>query len=323
MEDTGSGGENPCTDVSSLLKRGVVEILEAARAANQEKLVGVCQSLDKSSAIDVKEPTSTDEAMKSESFLSTSAAATSLAATTVAGLSSLEGNIVRNHKLRFRSNSGDEGNVPQTGTVSITSKRKTWGFGRGSIFGGPTLETQDYEDVTSDVILKAPVCDICMVAKGDAIPAGYYRIAKTPNNYKANFNTGSGGKTLYLCIKKALSSDEVPVVALMVIFPDKKEVVPPGYFVVRRGISAAHGVNLNQGTQGERICICYKKDRRGNPITDIQMIFPGPGKDETVPNSFSLIEYSTHGLTADLNAGTGGESNIPCISTLSAHEYFL
>jgi hypothetical protein len=33
--------------------------------------------------------------------------------------------------------------------------------------------------------------------------------------------------------------------------------------------------NLNSGTSSERIFLCYKKDKSGNPITDITVIFPG------------------------------------------------
>lgn len=33
--------------------------------------------------------------------------------------------------------------------------------------------------------------------------------------------------------------------------------------------------NLNSGTSSERVFLCYKKDKSGNPITDITVIFPG------------------------------------------------
>jgi hypothetical protein len=49
-----------------------------------------------------------------------------------------------------------------------------------------------------DAILKAPICDMCIIYRGDPIPTGYYRIAKSPSNVKANLNNGSGGKTMYV-----------------------------------------------------------------------------------------------------------------------------
>ena len=103
-----------------------------------------------------------------------------------------------------------------------------------------------------------------------------------------------------MCIKKDTTGLQPPIVNLIIHFPDKKEIIPPGFFVVRRGTQSC---NVNMGTNGERVYICYKKDIWGNPITDIQPIFTG--KDETVPQSFNLIEKSGTGLVADLNTGNG------------------
>jgi len=46
-------------------------------------------------------------------------------------------------------------------------------------------------------ILKAPICDICIIARNDPIPEGFYRLSRTLSNQKANLNNGSGGKTMY------------------------------------------------------------------------------------------------------------------------------
>ena len=92
----------------------------------------------------------------------------------------------------------------------------------------------------------------------------------------------------------------MPLVSIIIIFPDRGDIIPPGFFVVRRGTQSC---NVNSGTNAEKIYICYKKDKWGNPITDVQPIFPG--KDESVPRSFNLIDTSGSDLIADLNAGTG------------------
>jgi len=84
------------------------------------------------------------------------------------------------------------------------------------------------------------------------------------------------------------------------VYPDSGEIIPPGFFVVRRG---AQSCNINSGANAERIYLCYKKDKWGNPITDVQVIFPG--KEEVVPQSFNLLDATASDLVADLNAGTG------------------
>lgn len=87
---------------------------------------------------------------------------------------------------------------------------------------------------------------------------------------------------------------------LIIVFPDKNDIIPPGYFPVRR---EAHSCNLNSGTNADRMFICYKKDKWGNPITDLQVFFPA--YSENVPRSFSVIETTGSNFDADLNAGTG------------------
>ena len=260
-------------------KKALVEILLAAKILNQRELVSLCSKVD--GVVDTMD--------SNVSTLSSTPSSTPKASDSEGSSSG------KNHAYRF---SFVENALPDT------KKTSTWGFkpSRKSIFGLGFSEGRDYEDVINEDILKAPVCDICFVMRSDPIPTGFYRIAKTPGNHKANFNSGAGGKTLYLCIKKDLTGDQVPIVNLIVIFPDKDEIVPPGFFVVKRGSVSC---NVNMGTNSERIYICYKKDKWGNPITDIQMIFVG--KDEIVPQSFNLIETTASDMVADLNAGNGGK----------------
>jgi hypothetical protein len=115
-------------------------------------------------------------------------------------------------------------------------------FGIGTIVLGPN----DYENVTSEKILNAPIKDICLVQRNDAVPENYYRISRTPLNKKADLNTGSGGNHLYLCIKKDVQCDLPPITALVVLYPDRKESVPPGFTVVKRN---GKPCNLNAGTK--------------------------------------------------------------------------
>lgn len=151
-------------------------------------------------------------------------------------------------------------------------------------------------------MLNAPITDVCIIQKGEPVPDGFYRLSKTLTNRKADLNYGSGGHQYYLCFKKDTTGEDVPITNFVVVFPDHEEFIPPGFFVVRRGIQSC---NLNSGTEegAERIYLCYKKDKRGNPITDLQIILPEKG--EEVPGSFCVIDRSATDLIADLNATTG------------------
>eukprot|EP00602_Paraphysomonas_sp_CaronLab_P009335 CAMPEP_0185037178 /NCGR_PEP_ID=MMETSP1103-20130426/31197_1 /TAXON_ID=36769 /ORGANISM="Paraphysomonas bandaiensis, Strain Caron Lab Isolate" /LENGTH=1936 /DNA_ID=CAMNT_0027575031 /DNA_START=65 /DNA_END=5872 /DNA_ORIENTATION=- len=172
--------------------------------------------------------------------------------------------------------------------------------GTTSMFGVGALSPHDYENVTSESILNAPITDICLIQRSEIVPEGYYRLARTPSNKKADLNTGSGGTHLYICIKKSVKDDIPPISSVIVIYPDKKEYVPPGFSVVKRG---GKPCNINSGTSAERIFMCYKRDASCNPIVDLQIYFPT--KNESPPTSFTRLSRSVRNYPVDLNMGTG------------------
>ena len=165
------------------------------------------------------------------------------------------------------------------------------------VAGSPVIVgLQDYAD--------APLVDIGAVFGSDTVPEGFSRVATTPYSRKADLNAGAGGHYIYLALKKDyLTRRRPPVVALAVIFPDRKEFVPPTFSVVRR---KGEPVDFNAGTHGERVYLCYKRGA-GNPITDIQVIFPR--KKEAVPLGYTLLERTPFKYEADLNAGGASSSN--------------
>ena len=151
-------------------------------------------------------------------------------------------------------------------------------------------------------IQKAPITEICVVQRGEQVPEGFTLIKHTPGHKKANLNHDSGGNHLYFCVKKETRKDVIPITALAVIFPDQSEAVPPGFYVARHGKSPC---NLNSGTSADRIFLCYKKEKTGNPIIDINVLFTHKGGDE-IPKSFYLLDKTPTNRPANLNSGTSG-----------------
>jgi uncharacterized membrane protein YgcG len=174
-----------------------------------------------------------------------------------------------------------------------------------NLFSSTTVNSTDYESVTNEEILNAPIIDICIIQRNEVVPEGYYRLSRTTSNKRADLNTGSTGHHLYLCLKK-MSGGSVghtpPITSLVIIYPDKKEYVPPGFSVVKRG---GKPCNLNSGTSAERIFLCYKRDHACNPIIDLQIYFPT--KNELLPTNFSKLSRSIRNYPVDLNMGTGAQ----------------
>jgi len=236
-----------------------------------------------------------------------------------------QSNLYTNFKMRFSLNTADKieaassaaGEEPKAVAADAAAAAATRRPRRASLLQrmtdlfsgeGDELQPGDYEEVTSAVILSAPISDICVIQKNEAPPLGYYRISKTPTGKKANVNTGSGGTQMYLCIKKDNASQEqAPITSILLVFADRGEFLPPFYSLVRRN---KFPCNFNLGTSGERVYLAYKRERHGNPVTDIQVILPGSA--EITPPGFSLLDKSPTGAPANLNNGTGGSRVYLC-----------
>ena len=91
----------------------------------------------------------------------------------------------------------------------------------------------------------------------------------------------AGDTSIYLNIKKEVHWDRAVqrpyVTAITIVFPDRKEFVPPGYCGVRHFIntkekldSTSEPANLIYVIKStKRIHLCFKRPRDGNPTTDI------------------------------------------------------
>lgn len=192
-------------------------------------------------------------------------------------------NFIRNQYLRFNIGDGIH-NYP-------VNPRASWSFFGSSNNTNNNLndkegDIRNYDEVIAIDILNASICDICVVQSKTEIPVGYYRIYKTIDNKRADINIGTNGHPLYLCIKKDITNNnnntqQSIITNFIIIFPDRNEYIPAGYNVVSKA-SSTLPYDLNSGNSFERIYLCYRKELKGhgNPITDIQIIFPIKGKRE-------------------------------------------
>ena len=61
--------------------------------------------------------------------------------------------------------------------------------------------------------------------------------------------------------------------------------------------------NLNFGTAGERVYLCYRRSREGNPLTAILPL--APSAHESVPEGYTVLERTPRNFVADINHGAG------------------
>mmetsp|Transcript_4124 Transcript_4124/g.8586 ORF Transcript_4124/g.8586 Transcript_4124/m.8586 type:complete len:2013 (+) Transcript_4124:605-6643(+) len=183
---------------------------------------------------------------------------------------------------------------------------------------------RDLESAHADV-LSGPVTDIVVTHGKDPPPSGFYRISHTANSSSADLSLKSGSVPVFLCVlkepkwRRAIMRPHIS--ALVIIFPERGETAPPGFSVVRRhrpSSSLYKGddkksdkksdkspANLNYGTNGEKIYLCFKRSRESNPITGIIPVVPS--KNEPVPEGYTVIERTPSNFVADLNSSGSGK----------------
>jgi Guanine nucleotide exchange factor in Golgi transport N-terminal/Sec7 domain len=159
------------------------------------------------------------------------------------------------------------------------------------------------EHAKSDVQTGA-LLDIVVTCNDEPTPASYYRVSQTGSGRSAAFG---GLHNMYLNVKKESVWDKAAqrpcVTALTFIFPDRQEFVPPGFCVVRLA-SDGRPANLNQSSQNsERVYLCLRRSREGNPITGLVPLVPSFG--EAIPLGYTVIEHTPRNLTAHFSGVTG------------------
>ena len=79
--------------------------------------------------------------------------------------------------------------------------------------------------------------------------------------------------------------------------------MPPGFFRITHSRSGS-SADINKNARGKYIYLCYKRGV-GPPVTGITVIFRDLG--EIAPPGFEMIEHTTGGRRANLNAGAAGQ----------------
>lgn len=183
-----------------------------------------------------------------------------------------------------------------------TSKRA---FSRGIRKNG----IQIIEDADTQV-LTGPITDILITQRDEKPPKGYYRISQSPSGEPFFF--GDKKSTLFLCVKKERNWDRAAqrpcVTAVSIIFPERKEFVPPGFSIVGSLQSDSSSlsrprVNVNIGGK-EPAYLCFRRSREGNPLTGLLPLFPS--SRESIPEGYTVLERTPRNFVASVCA-----ANVP------------
>lgn len=177
-------------------------------------------------------------------------------------------------------------------------------------------------------ISTAAITDVVVTSGDDIPPRGYYRAFELGEQTGKSIAPGRKRQRLFLNVKKEPSWDRAVqrpcVTAFCLIHPDRNEFVPPGFSVVRQhrkddesnnssnskkekslskntstlGSSLSPAANINP--LGERLFLCYRRSREGNPITGVMCLRPHQG--ELIPEGYTVLERTPRNFVADMAA---------------------
>ena len=101
-------------------------------------------------------------------------------------------------------------------------------------------------------------------------------------------------------------SDQLdPITELGVLFVDVGERAPAGWSVLSRTASGREA-NLNKGTGGRKIQLCFTRARGEPPLTDLAVVCREEGQAFDPHEDFTIVEQTVGGRRANLNEGSGG-----------------
>jgi len=178
-------------------------------------------------------------------------------------------------------------------------------------------------------VATAAITDVIVTSAFDIPPRGYYRAFQLGEESVRNMVPGRKRQRLFFNVKKEPSWDRAAqrpcVTAFCVIYPDRNEFVPPGFSVVRHylpnasneggskkkegsstinnselGSLASSAANINPSSSGERVYICYRRSREGNPMTGVTCLRPSKG--DLIPEGYTVLERTPRNFVADIAA---------------------
>ncbi len=120
-----------------------------------------------------------------------------------------------------------------------------------------------------------------------------------------DLNSKSGGKYIYLGYKMGDEDKVGPITNLTLTYASKAQSWKSKSFTVN-GITATYNridIDLNKGSGGKYIYLCYTTDRKFKPLTGIDVVFGG----STIASYWEILTWEGNGTNADVNKGSGGK----------------
>lgn len=172
------------------------------------------------------------------------------------------------------------------------------------------------------VKVKWPISEVMVLRGDERVPEGAQVLRETCSGRTGNLLAQTASPhTLYLAVKREAQPAEGFVTDVCVIYAEI-DAVPEGYVCVQ-STPTGHSANLNDGTAGVPVFICYRRQPLNNDadaaksdkcVMDLALMWTSGTQTDTVPAGFTKIQHTPLGMEANLNQGTSGVAIHLCVS---------
>nr|BAP69141.1 RxLR effector candidate protein [Hyaloperonospora arabidopsidis Emoy2] len=197
------------------------------------------------------------------------------------------------------------------------------GDGRGSLVAIQGVQT------SRKVNTKWPISEIMVLRGDESVPEGVQVVHNTCSGRSGNLLAQTTSLyTLYLAFKREEGPANGHVTDVCVIYGEIDAV--PEHYTCIHTTPAGHSANVNDGTLGVPIFICFKRGGDTAAINDesviskilmdVALVWTSGVQPDAVPTGFTKIQHTPLGMEANLNQGTCGVAIHICLSKSETKE---
>ncbi|KAL4155008.1 hypothetical protein PRNP1_007122 [Phytophthora ramorum] len=200
----------------------------------------------------------------------------------------------------------------------------TIGDGRGKPIAIQGVQT------SRKVKIKWPISGIVVLRGDERVPEGVQVVRETCSGRSGNLLAQTASPhTLYLAVKREEAPADGYITDVCVIYGEI-DAVPESYTSIQT-TPAGHSANLNDGTSGVPVFICFRRGGSASnsdgassvsskSLMDLALMWTSGAQPDTLPTGFTKIQHTPLGMEANLNQGTNGVAIHICYSKCDAKD---
>ncbi|GAB9471658.1 Ubiquitin-specific protease [Globisporangium polare] len=162
---------------------------------------------------------------------------------------------------------------------------------------------------SQSVKIKWPISELFVLRGDEKVPEGVKVVHESCSGRSGNLLAQTPSPhSLYLAVKREETPSSGFYASDVCVIYGEIDVVPEGYTCIQT-TPGGHSANINDGTAGVPIFICYKR-ASGVPnekvLMDLLPMWTSGPQVDTLPTGFAKIQHTPLGMEANLNQGTTG-----------------